>query len=191
MDLILASTSPYRKQLLQRLAIPFRCEPPETDETPLPGESPTALASRLASAKAASVAARFPQALVLGSDQVASIDGTCIGKPENHENAALQLRASSGHRVSFYTGLSLMSEATGLKLETMETVTVTFRTLSETEIQSYLQQERPYDCAGSFKCEGLGISLFERITGDDPTSLEGLPLIATSRLLREAGLACP
>ena len=191
MELILASTSPYRRQLLQRLAIPFRCESPDTDEAPLPGESPAALACRLATAKAASVAARFPEALVLGSDQVASIDDNCIGKPGNHENAVIQLRASSGRRVSFFTGLTLLSHSRGLKLEIMEPFTVEFRSLNETEIESYLQREQPYDCAGSFKCEGLGISLFERMSGDDPTSLEGLPLIATSKLLRTAGLACP
>lgn len=191
MELILASTSPYRRQLLERLAIPFRCEAPDTDETPLPGESPAKLACRLATAKARSVATRFPDALVLGSDQVASIDGSCIGKPGNHENALLQLRSSSGRRVSFFTGLALLGHSRGLKLEAMEPFTVEFRPLGEAEIQSYLQREQPYDCAGSFKCEGLGISLFERMSGDDPTSLEGLPLIATSRLLREAGVACP
>ncbi|TDG14040.1 septum formation inhibitor Maf [Seongchinamella unica] len=191
MDLILASTSRYRQQLLNRLAIPFRCEAPEVDETPLPGEEPAALASRLALAKAHAIAARFPEALVLGSDQVASIDGDCIGKPGGHDAAAAQLRASSGRLVSFYTAVALVNRGQELALTRLVPFAVEFRPLAEAEIQSYLHREQPYDCAGSFKCEGLGISLFQRMAGDDPTSLEGLPLIATSALLRQAGVPCP
>ncbi|RLQ23128.1 septum formation inhibitor Maf [Seongchinamella sediminis] len=191
MELILASTSPYRRQLLERLAIPFTCEAPAVDEKPLPGEAPEVLASRLALAKARAIASRFPAALVLGSDQVASIAGDCIGKPGNHQAAAAQLRASAGRRVSFYTGVALVARSRQLELTALVPFAVEFRALAEEEIQSYLQREQPYDCAGSFKCEGLGISLFERMIGDDPTSLEGLPLIATNRLLRQAGLPCP
>lgn len=191
MDLLLASTSRYRQQLLKRLSIPFRCEAPDVDETPLPGEKPDDLASRLALSKAQAISRRFPDALVLGSDQVASIEGSCIGKPGNHDAAAAQLRASSGRRVFFYTGVALVSVSQGLQLAELVPFAVDFRELGELEIQSYLHREQPYDCAGSFKCEGLGISLFQRMVGDDPTSLEGLPLIATSRLLRQAGLPCP
>ncbi len=191
MELILASTSPYRKQLLKRLGIEFTCEAPEVDETALPGEPPQALARRLAVAKAEAIAHRFPGALVIGSDQVASLDGNCMGKPGNHAAATSQLRNCSGQQVTFYTGLACICADTSLKQLTVEAFTVEFRKLSDREIESYLRAEQPYDCAGSFKCEGLGISLFTRMAGDDPTSLEGLPLIATSRVLREAGFACP
>jgi 7-methyl-GTP pyrophosphatase len=187
MDLILASTSPYRQQLLKRLKIPFRCEAPDVDETPLTDEQPEALALRLAIAKAESVADRYPGALVLGSDQVASIDGRCIGKPGNRDNARQQLAASSGREVTFFTGLALVAREAGSSNSLVEEFRVHFRVLSETEIETYLTKESPYDCAGSFKCEGLGVALFERMMGDDPTSLEGLPLIATCRLLRAVG----
>ena len=188
MDLILASTSPYRKRLLERLQIPFDCRAPDTDETPRPGEAPDALAHRLALAKAGSVATSDPTALVIGSDQVASIDGSCIGKPDDHAAAKAQLKASSGNRVDFYTGIAVVCRETGHSDSLVVPFSVQFRELSDIEIENYLLKEQPYDCAGSFKCEGLGIALFERMIGDDPTALEGLPLIALSRLLSKAGM---
>jgi septum formation protein len=191
MDLILASTSPYRKRLLERLRIPFRCVTPLTDETPLPGEPPDRLASRLAVKKARAVSADNPGALVIGSDQVASIGGNCIGKPGNHAAAAAQLQASAGRQVDFYTAVALLGH--GEEQERCEVVpfAVHFRDLNVAEIERYLRAEQPYDCAGSFKWEGLGITLFERMSGDDPTALEGLPLIALARMLRAAGLDLP
>jgi len=188
MDLILASTSPYRKRLLERLQIPFGCRAPDTDETPRPGEHPDALAHRLALAKAGSVATSDPSALVIGSDQVASINGSCIGKPGDHAAATAQLRASSGNRVDFYMGVAVVCQETGHSDSLVVPFSVQFRELSDMEIENYLLREQPYDCAGSFKCEGLGIALFERMIGDDPTALEGLPLIALSRLLSKAGM---
>jgi septum formation protein len=188
MDIILASTSPYRRQLLERLQIPFICEAPDADESPLPGEDPGAMAGRLAMAKARSVAARHPTALVIGSDQVASIAGGIIGKPGTHAAARAQLLASSGNTVHFYTGLALVGTDSGVSRSCLETFSVTFRNLGAQEIEGYLKLEQPYDCAGSFKCEGLGIALFEKMQGNDPTALEGLPLIATSTLLREVGV---
>lgn len=191
MELILASTSPYRRQLLQRLQVPFRCEAPQVDESALPGEFPQALAERLATAKARAVSALHPGTLVIGSDQVASIDGRCIGKPGGYDAAAQQLRDSSGRKVLFYTGLAVAGPGPDQCHSQVETFCVEFRQLAETEILAYLRKEQPYDCAGSFKCEGLGIALFRRMIGDDPTALEGLPLIATCRLLRAAGFAVP
>ena len=188
MDLILASTSPYRKRLLERLQIPFECQAPDTDETPLPDEAPDALAHRLALAKAGSVATSNPSALVIGSDQVASINGSCIGKPGNHAAATAQLKASSGNRVDFYTGVAVVCQETGYSDSLVVPFSVQFRELSDLEIENYLLKEQPYDCAGSFKCEGFGIALFERMIGDDPTALEGLPLISLSRLLAKAGM---
>ena len=188
MELILASTSPYRRRLLERLQLTFSCEPPNLEESALPGELPKALAERLARAKATSVSARHPGALVIGSDQVASIDGRCIGKPGGFDAAAQQLRDSSGRSVRFYTGVALAGPGAGQCRSLVETFEVEFRSLTRGEIEDYLRKEEPYDCAGSFKCEGLGIALFERMIGDDPTTLEGLPLIATCRLLREAGV---
>jgi 7-methyl-GTP pyrophosphatase len=189
MELILASTSPYRRQLLERLQVPFCCEAPRVDESALSGELPQALAERLAIAKARAVSALHPGALVIGSDQVASIGGRCIGKPGEFEAAAQQLRDSSGQKVHFYTGLAIAGPATDQCRSHLETFSVEFRELAEDEIKAYLYKEEPYDCAGSFKCEGLGIALFQRMIGDDPTALEGLPLIATCRMLRESGLA--
>lgn len=188
MDIILASTSLYRQQLLQRLQIPFSCEPPKTDESPQPGEPPEAMSERLALAKAQAVAGKHPNSLVIGSDQVASINGNTMGKPKNHETARDQLRASSGNTVVFWTSVALICKSSGLCRTVVEHYSVSFRVLSDTEIEGYLQREQPYDCAGSFKCEGLGVALFETMAGDDPTGLEGLPLIATSKLLREAGV---
>jgi len=188
MDIILASTSPYRKKLLQRLQIPFRCLAPDADETPLPNELPAALAERLAAAKAQSLSATYPDALIIGSDQVASIDGHIMGKPGTHAAAAAQLRASSGREVRFHTALALCCARRNLDWFHVELYSAHFRSLSDESIENYLRAEQPYDCAGSFKCEGLGIALFTRLQGNDPTSLQGLPLIALTDLLARAGL---
>ncbi|GAB3276157.1 Maf family protein [Parahaliea aestuarii] len=185
MNLILASTSVYRQRLLERLQLPFTCIAPETDETHLPGEAPPPLAARLARAKAAAVAARHPEALVIGSDQVASLDGSLLGKPGSHRQAVAQLEACSGKTLHFYTAVSLLGP--GIDKTHTEPFTVDFRPLGNEEIEIYLRRDTPYDCAGSFKWESLGIALFERLHGNDPTSLEGLPLIALTRLLAESG----
>ena len=187
MNLILASTSPYRKELLQRLQLPFTAVAPGTDETPLPGEQVTALVARLAQAKAASVAADYPDALIIGSDQVATLEGDIFGKPGTYEAATEQLRRCSGKEVVFYTGVALQLAATGHNEVHVEPYSVKFRQLSDDEIAAYLHQEQPYDCAGSIKCEGLGSALFEYLDGRDPTSLKGLPLIALTGLLSRAG----
>ncbi|CAA0119601.1 Maf-like protein YceF [Halioglobus japonicus] len=186
MDIILASTSPYRKILLERLQLSFSCIPPDIDEAPLPGEAPQAMAERLARAKARAVAQWHPDALVIGSDQVASLEGRIMGKPGNFENAKAQLKMSSGKEVTFYTGVALASQ--GFERFHVEPFGVRFRALDDTRIANYLKREQPYDCAGSFKVEGLGIALFEQLIGNDPTSLEGLPLITLSSLLAEAGV---
>ena len=186
--LILASTSRYRRELLERLRLPFRALSPETDETPLPGEAPAALAERLALAKAQALAARFPDAVVIGADQVADVDGTAIGKPGTHERAVEQLRAMSGRTIVFQTALAVVRESIGFAEVRRVPVPVRFRTLSEAEIEFYLRTEQPYDCAGSAKCETLGIALLEAIESDDPTALIGLPLIQTTSLSRAAGL---
>jgi MAF protein len=188
MDIILASTSPYRKRLLERLQLPFRCVAPDTDETPLPAELPLDMARRLAEAKARSVASRHPRALVIGSDQVAALGGRIMGKPGNHEAARAQLAASSANEVRFATGLAVLPPAGGPGQFHVELFSVHFRELDARMIENYLQRERPYDCAGSFKCEALGIALFERMSGNDPTSLEGLPLIALTTLLSRVGV---
>lgn len=187
MQLVLASTSPYRRALLQRLQVPFDCMPPDVDETALPGESPRELASRLASAKAAAIAGRQPGALVIGSDQVASLAGHPLGKPGSLERARAQLLACSGKTVTFYTGLALECRARELSLATVETFRVHFRPLDEAAVERYLAREPALDCAGSFKVEGLGITLFRALEGRDPTALEGLPLIALTDLLQTAG----
>lgn len=188
MDIILASSSPYRQRLLARLQLPFSCMAPNVEETRRPGEAPAAMAARLALAKARAVAPSYPDALVIGSDQVAAIGDTVMGKPGNHASAFAQLRASAGHEVRFHTGLALYCASSGFERFHVEPFSVHFRELSDTDIKRYLHIEQPYDCAGSFKCEGLGIALFERMEGNDPTSLEGLPLIALTGLLAEAGL---
>tara|TARA_B110000503_G_scaffold32105_2_gene52113 strand:- start:4535 stop:5116 length:582 start_codon:yes stop_codon:yes gene_type:complete len=188
MDIILASTSPYRRALLERLQFDFRCIAPDVDEEPVPGESPCDLAQRLSRAKAHTVAELHPNALVIGSDQVASIDDRKIGKPGNFEAAKAQLQLSSGRDVQFYTGVALACRARGLERFHVEPFNVRFRILSEAQITQYLEREQPYDCAGSFKVEGLGIALFEQMVGNDPTSLEGLPLIKLTELLAAAGL---
>jgi septum formation protein len=185
--LILASTSRYRRELLDRLRLDFRTVAPEVDETPLPGETPAVLAQRLALAKAQAVARLHPQAIVIGSDQVADLQGQCLGKPGQHDKAVAQLRAMRGHQVIFQTAVALV--APGLVQQELAQVRVRFRDLTDEEIERYLRAEQPYDCAGSAKSEGLGIALLESIDSDDPTALIGLPLIRTCRLLRLAGMA--
>ncbi|MEO7107231.1 MAG: Maf family nucleotide pyrophosphatase [Rhodoferax sp.] len=186
--LILGSTSAYRRELLSRLNIPFTVESPHVDETPLPGETPHDLACRLALAKAHAVAARFPDCVVIGSDQVADLDGLALGKPGTHDRATLQLRQMRGKTVVFQTALAVVCLNSGFCQQSLAPVKVVFRTLSDSEIENYLRQEQPYDCAGSAKSEGLGIALLDAIESDDPTALIGLPLIRTSRMLRAAGI---
>lgn len=187
--LLLASTSPYRRALLERLALPFHAERPQVDETPRPGEAPRALAQRLALAKAQAVAASHPGHWVIGSDQVADLQGRPLGKPGDVEGAHAQLAAMSGQSVQFHTALCLTDGER--VLQACDLTTVRFRPLQRAEIVRYIDAEQPLDCAGSFKCEGLGISLFESIENRDPTALVGLPLIALCALLREAGFAVP
>ena len=189
--LVLGSTSPYRRELLARLRLPFKTDAPRVDETPLPGEAPRALALRLALAKARDVAARHPQAVVIGSDQVADLAGQPLGKPGTHERAVAQLRAMRGQTVVFQTALAVVCAASGFEHTDLAAVEVRFRALDDGEIERYLLAERPYDCAGSAKSEGLGIALLDAIHSDDPTALVGLPLIRTARLLRAAGLRLP
>lgn len=189
MSLVLASTSRYRRELLQRLGLPFECASPEVDETPLNGEAPLALATRLAAAKAAEVAARHPGAWVIGSDQVADLNGQSLGKPSTVEAACAQLAAMSGQTVRFHTAVCLSGN--GDSFTALDLTEVRFRVLERDEITRYVATEQPLDCAGSFKCEGLGISLFEAIDNRDPTALIGLPLIAVCGLLRQAGYAVP
>jgi septum formation protein len=187
--LLLASTSRYRRELLERLRLPFECLSPDVDESPLPGEAPTALASRLAEAKSAAIHAREPDAWVIGSDQVADLDGRVLGKSGNFESAVVQLRAMSGREVAFHTALCVTGP--GFRESAIDTTVVRFRDLGDDEIARYLDAEPAFDCAGSFKAEGLGIALFDAIDSRDPTALVGLPLIATARLLRKAGFALP
>lgn len=189
--LILGSTSVYRRELLARLHIPFEVHAPDVDETPLPGESPASLARRLALAKARAVAQRHPQAVVIGSDQVADLDGQALGKPLTHDRATAQLARMSGRRVVFQTAVAVVCANAGFEAQDLAPVAVQFRTLSADEIERYLRLEQPYDCAGSARSEGLGIALLERIDSDDPTALVGLPLIRTCALLRRAGIAVP
>ena len=186
--LVLGSTSVYRRELLSRLRLEFSVVPPEVDETPLAGEAPAELARRLAAAKAHAVARLHPDAVVIGSDQVADLDGEPLGKPGNHVNALAQLRRMSGRTVIFQTAVSVVCAATEFAQHELAPVRVRFRTLEQAEIEAYLQAEQPYDCAGSAKSEGLGIALLEAIDSDDPTALVGLPLIRTCRMLRAAGL---
>jgi len=186
--LVLASTSRYRRELLARLGLAFEVDAPRVDETPVPGEIPAALARRLALAKANDVASRRPDALVIGSDQVAELDGRPIGKPLGHESARAQLRAMSGRDVVFHTAVAAVRSSAGFASEAVVPVRVRFRSLGDAEIESYLRVEQPYDCAGSAKIEGLGIALVESVASDDPTALIGLPLIATCGLLRAAGI---
>jgi septum formation protein len=186
--LILGSTSRYRKELLSRLGIPFEVAAPEVDETPLLNEAPRDLARRLAFAKARAVASKHPDAVVIGSDQVADLEGEPLGKPGNHTNAVKQLQRMRGKTVIFQTALSVICVATGFEQTDLASVKVTFRDLTDAEIESYLKAEEPYDCAGSAKSEGLGIALLAAIDNDDPTALVGLPLIRTCHMLRAAGV---
>jgi septum formation protein len=188
--LILASTSPYRRQLLERLQLPFATARPQVDESPLAGEAPAQLAARLALAKAQAIAGVGAHAWTLGSDQVAELDGIAIGKPGNVTNACAQLTAMSGRKVRFHTAICL-SNPDGKILQAVDVTEVQLRALTAAEIARYVQAESPLDCAGSFKCEGLGITLFESIQSQDPTALIGLPLIALAKLLRLAGFQLP
>ena len=186
--LILASTSRYRRDLLNRLRLPFDVQAPGVDETPHPGEAPAALAQRLALEKARAVAARHPQDVVIGSDQVADLAGEPLGKPGDHIRAVAQLQRMSGQRVVFQTALAVVRQDTGFEAVDLAAVSVTFRTLSDAEIETYLRLDQPYDCAGSARSESLGVALLSAIDSDDPTALVGLPLIRTCALLRAAGL---
>ena len=186
--LILGSTSRYRRELLARLQLPFSVVSPEVDETPQPNEAPQALAWRLALAKAHAVAGLHPQAVVIGSDQVADLNGTPLGKPGTHDRAVAQLQRMRGQHVVFHTAVAVVCADTQFEQVEMAEVRVRFRQLSDAEIESYLRREQPYDCAGSAKSEGLGIALLEAIDNDDPTALVGLPLIRTCRLLQAAGV---
>ncbi|MDI9334881.1 MAG: Maf family nucleotide pyrophosphatase [Cytophagales bacterium] len=187
-SLILGSSSKYRRELLSRLRIPFDCVSPDVDETPLQGELPRELALRLALAKARAVAALHPHAVVIGSDQVADLNGEPLGKPGNFDRATAQLRAMRGQIVVFQTALAVVCQATGFAQVDLAAVRVVFRHLTDAEISAYLIAEEPYDCAGSAKSEGLGIALLERIDSDDPTALVGLPLIRTAKMMTAAGI---
>ncbi len=187
--LVLASTSPYRRDLLARLGLPFEVANPQTDESPLPGETPEALAMRLSEAKARAVAAHFPDALIIGSDQVATAEGIIFGKPGSHERAVAQLQALSGKTVNFFTGLCLLNTRSDQADIRGIPMLVSFRQLSLREIENYLRREPAYNCAGSAKSEGLGIALLSRIQGDDPNALVGLPLIALCDMLMRQGVA--
>jgi septum formation protein len=186
--LVLGSTSPYRRDLLSRLRIPFEVVAPDVDETPLPSEAPREIALRLALAKAKAVGAAHPDAVVIGSDQVADLAGEPLGKPGTHQNAVAQLSRMSGQTVVFHTALAVVCVATGFAQLELAPVTVRFRQLSADEIESYLRAEQPYDCAGSARSEGLGVALLHTIESDDPTALVGLPLIRTCRMIRAAGV---
>jgi septum formation protein len=187
-SLVLASTSRYRRELLERLRLPFEVRSPHVEEARMPGEAPAAMAQRLALAKARAVGAMAPQAVVIGSDQVADLEGHPIGKPGTHERAVAQLRTMSGREVVFQTAVAVVRAHTGFERCLLAPVIVRFRVLGDAEIERYLRLEQPYDCAGSAKSETLGIALLESIESDDPTALVGLPLIRTAQLLREAGL---
>ena len=190
-QLVLASTSPFRKSLLEKLAVSFITEAPHTDETPHADEPPERLVRRLAEAKARDVASRHPDALIIGSDQVACVEGRVQGKPGSRENAIAQLSQASGRAVNFHTGLCLLDSATGRAQVTVEPFTVHFRSLARDQIERYVDHERPFDCAGSFKSEGYGITLFSALEGRDPNSLIGLPLIALVEMLEKVGIALP
>lgn len=185
---VLGSTSRYRRELLERLHLRFEVVSPDVDESAQPGESPGSLAVRLALAKARAVATRFPEAVVIGSDQVADLDGIALGKPGSHDRAVEQLRRMRGQSVVFQTAVAVVCQASGFEQVDLAPVRVRFRDLGDDEIETYLRAEQPYDCAGSAKSEGLGIVLLEAIDNDDPTALVGLPLIRTCRMLRAAGV---
>jgi septum formation protein len=185
---VLGSTSPYRRELLSRLRLSFDVAAPEVDEAALPGETPAAIARRLAAAKARAVAARFPDAVVIGSDQVADLDGQALGKPGTHDKAVVQLRLMRGRTVIFHTAVAVVCLASGFEQVDLAPVRVVFRPYDDAEIEAYLRAEQPYDCAGSARSEGLGIVMLEAIESDDPSALVGLPLIRTARMLRAAGV---
>jgi MAF protein len=187
-QLILGSSSPYRAELLAKLGLPFDTISPDIDEQALPDEKPAQLVQRLSEQKALAIASNYPDALIIGSDQVAVLDGTILGKPGNHQNAVKQLHAASGKTVLFLTGLALLNSKTGEMQSLVEPFEVCFKQLSEQQIEFYLQQEQPYQCAGSFKSEGFGISLFSKLNGDDPNSLIGLPLIRLIEQLHNQGV---
>ena len=186
--LILGSTSRYRRELLERLRVPFTVEAPHVDETPLPLEAPQQVACRLAMSKARAVAAKFPDCVVIGSDQVADLEGEALGKPGNHARAFAQLQKMRGKFVVFQTAVAVVCQESGFSQMDLAQVKVTFRDLSDTQIEAYLRAETPYDCAGSAKSEGLGIALLASIESDDPTALIGLPLIRTCQMLEAAGI---
>jgi len=188
LPLVLASTSPYRRELLSRLQIPFAVIAPEVDETPLPHETPEATALRLSQLKAKAVRTTYPHALIIGSDQVATVDGRQIGKPGTHEKAVQQLRLMCGKSVVFHSALSLYNSASGSLHTTSVPTTAHFRELSDTQIEAYLHKDQPYKCAGSARIESLGIAVIERLEGEDPYALIGLPLIALTRMLALEGL---
>lgn len=191
MKLVLASTSAYRRMLLERFGLPFDTARPEVDEAPLPGEAPPLTAERLAEAKARAVVARHPDALVIGSDQVAHLGAEVFGKPGTVDRAVAQLRRMSGQTVVFHTALAVLNTRSGQLQRAAVPTLVRFRTMTEAEIVRYVEKERPLDCAGSAKSEGLGITLLEALSGDDPTALIGLPLIALARMLRAEGIELP
>lgn len=187
-QIILASSSIYRRELLSRLQIPFECISPEVDETPLKDETPAETALRLAQVKARKVAISYPNALIIGCDQVATLDGTQLGKPYTHENATKQLRMMRGREVTFHSALCVFNAKTQhIQVEVVPYV-VQFRILSDAQIQNYLIKEQPYQCAGSAKSEGLGIAMIEKMTGDDPNALIGLPLIKLIDMLQNQGV---
>ena len=187
-SILLASTSPFRQALLRKLGLPFITAAPEVDESPQPGENAEALVIRLAVAKAQALAGTYPRHWIIGSDQVCVLDGVIAGKPHTAENARAQLRAASGQAITFYTGLALFHPASGRLLQYCELFVVHFRTLTDAEIAGYVDKEQPLQCAGSFKSEGLGICLFDRLEGRDPNTLVGLPLIALNGMLQQAGI---
>ncbi len=189
--IVLGSTSPFRRELLAKLGLPFVTDAPQTDETAMAGETPADLVRRLASAKAHDVGARHPDALVIGSDQVACIDGQILGKPGDRETAIRQLTAATGRTVTFHTGLCLLNTATGREQSAVEPFEVQFRPLSTAQIERYVDREQPYNCAGSFKSEGLGITLFSALHGRDPNTLIGLPLILLVEMLEREGISLP
>lgn len=181
--IVLGSSSPFRKALLEKLDLSFDCDSPDIDETPLKNEHPKDMVARLAKQKADAIATRHPQSIIVASDQCATLDGKIIGKPGDHQTAVEQLTAASGRTVTFYTSLCVYNAGTNQYQEAVEPFYVYFRELSESQIENYLKKEEPYNCAGSFKSEGLGISLFDRLEGDDPNTLIGLPLIQLIRML--------
>lgn len=189
--LVLASTSPFRREILQKLAIPFDAAAPDTDETMMDKESPEALVSRLAESKARAVAHDWPNALIIGSDQVACVDGEILGKPGNRQNAMQQLMQAAGKAVTFYTGLCLLNSGSQQAQISCELFKVYFRQLNEAQIARYLDHEQPFNCAGSFKSEGMGITLFSKLEGDDPNTLIGLPLIRLVEMLGNEGVKLP